>query len=301
MSAAADRDFRCGTVAIVGRPNVGKSTLLNALVGQKLSITSRKPQTTRHRVTGVLTRPGAQYVFVDTPGFQSLHGGPLNRALNRAVRAVLDEVDAVLFVVEAGRLEDADRTVLRLLSERVPAVLVANKSDRIGGPERMLPFLRTAAAAFDFAAVVPVSAARGRNLGELLKVLAPLLPVQPPLFDEETLTDRSERFLAAEIVREKLFRLLGDEVPYGAAVTIDQFVEEGRLRRIHAAVVVDKENHKAIVVGKGGEKLKAIASAARRDMEKLFGGKVFLEVWVKVRGGWTEDAAALRRFGIEHV
>ena len=301
MSAVADPEYRCGTVAIVGRPNVGKSTLLNALVGQKVSITSRKPQTTRHRVTGVLTRPGAQYVFVDTPGFQSLHGGPLNRALNRAVRAVLEEVDAVLFVVEAGRLEDADRTVLRLLPQRVPVVLVANKSDRIGGPERMLPFLRTAAAAFDFAAVVPVSASRGRNLGELLKVLAPLLPVQPPLFDEETLTDRSERFLAAEIVREKLFRLLGDEVPYGAAVTIDQFLEEGRLRRIHAAVVVDKENHKAIVVGKGGEKLKAIASAARRDMEKLFGGKVFLEVWVKVRGGWTEDAAALRRFGIEHA
>jgi len=301
MSAVADPEYRCGTVAIVGRPNVGKSTLLNALVGQKVSITSRKPQTTRHRVTGVLTRPGAQYVFVDTPGFQSLHGGPLNRALNRAVRAVLEEVDAVLFVVEAGRLDDADRTVLRLLSQRVPVVLVANKSDRSGGPERMLPFLRTAAAAFDFAAVVPVSAARGRNLGELLKVLAPLLPVQPPLFDEETLTDRSERFLAAEIVREKLFRLLGDEVPYGAAVTIDQFLEEGRLRRIHAAVVVDKENHKAIVVGKGGEKLKAIASAARRDMEKLFGGKVFLEVWVKVRGGWTEDAAALRRFGIEHA
>ena len=301
MSAVADPEYRCGTVAIVGRPNVGKSTLLNALVGQKVSITSRKPQTTRHRVTGVLTRAGAQYVFVDTPGFQSLHGGPLNRALNRAVRVVLEEVDAVLFVVEAGRLEDADRTVLRLLPQRVPVVLVANKSDRSGGPERMLPFLRTAAAAFDFAAVVPVSAARGRNLGELLKVLAPLLPVQPPLFDEETLTDRSERFLAAEIVREKLFRLLGDEVPYGAAVTIDQFLEEDRLRRIHAAVVVDKENHKAIVVGKGGEKLKAIASAARRDMEKLFGGKVFLEVWVKVRGGWTEDAATLRRFGIEHA
>ncbi len=301
MSATTEQDFRCGTAAIVGRPNVGKSTLLNALVGQKLTITSGKPQTTRHRIRGVLTRPGAQFVFVDTPGFQTLHGGPLNRALNRAVRAALEEVDAVLFVVEAGRLEDDDRAVLRLLPQRVPVILVANKSDRIGGPERMLPFLRTAAAAFDFAAVVPVSAARGRNLGELLKALAPLLPVQSPLFDEETLTDRSERFLAAEIVREKLFRLLGDEVPYGAAVTIDQFLEEGRLRRIHAAVVVDRENHKSIVIGKGGEKLKAIASAARRDMEKLFGGKVFLEVWVKVRGGWTENAATLRRLGIEHV
>lgn len=297
----AQAGHRCGTVAIVGRPNVGKSTLLNALVGQKLSITSAKPQTTRHRVTGVLTRPGAQFVFVDTPGFQTQHGGPLNRALNRAVRATLEEVDAVLFVVEAGRFEEADRAVLHLLPQRVPVVLVANKGDRIEGPERMLPFLRSAGEAFAFAAVVPVSAARGRNLGELLKVLAPLLPEQPPLFDAETLTDRSERFLAAELVREKLFRLLGEEVPYGAAVTIDQFREEPRLRRIHASIVVDKENHKAIVIGKGGTKLKAIASAARRDMEKLLGAKVFLEVWVKVRGGWTEDAASLRRLGIEHV
>jgi GTP-binding protein Era len=301
MSRAARDSHRCGTIAIVGRPNVGKSTLLNALVGQKLSITSSKPQTTRHRVTGVLTRPGAQYVFVDTPGFQTQHGGPLNRALNRAVRTALAEVDAVLFVVEAGRLDEADRAVLRLLPERVPVVLVANKSDRVGGPEHMLPFLELAGAAFAFAAVVPVSASRGRNLGELLKVLAPLLPEQAPMFDAETLTDRSERFLAAELVREKLFRLLGEEVPYGAAVTIDQFREEGRLRRIHASIVVEKDNHKAIIVGKGGAKLKAIASAARRDMETLFGGKVFLEVWVKVRGGWTENAASLRQLGIEHV
>ena len=301
MNAAPREGHRCGTVAIVGRPNVGKSTLLNALVGQKISITSSKPQTTRHRVAGVLTRPGAQYVFVDTPGFQTLHGGPLNRALNRAVRAALEEVDAVLCVVEAGRLDEPDRAVLRLLPERVPVVLVANKSDRVGGPERMLPFLKSVAGVFAFAAVVPVSATRGRNLGELLKALTPLLPEQPPLFDEDTLTDRSERFLAAELVREKLFRLLGEEVPYGAAVTIDQFRDEGRLRRIHASIVVDRENHKAIVIGKGGTKLKAIASAARCDMEKLLGGKVFLEVWVKVRGGWTEDATSLRRLGIEHV
>jgi GTP-binding protein Era len=301
MSATAPPGFRCGTVAIVGRPNVGKSTLLNALVGQKLSITSSKPQTTRHRVTGVLSRPAAQFVFVDTPGFQTLHGGALNRALNRAVRAALEGVDAVLFVVEAGRLEDADRAVLHLLPKRVPVVLVANKSDRIGGAERMLPFLKSAGEAFEFAAIVPVSAARGRNLGELLKALAPLLPEQPPLFDADTLTDRSERFLAAELVREKLFRLLGEEVPYGAAVTIDQFREEGRLRRVHASIVVSKENHRSIVVGKGGAKLKAIASAARRDMENLFGGKVFLDVWVKVRGGWTDDAASLRRLGIEHA
>jgi GTP-binding protein Era len=301
MSAAPAHAHRCGTVAIIGRPNVGKSTLLNALVGQKVSITSDKPQTTRHRVTGVLTRPHVQFVFVDTPGFQTRHGGALNRALNRAVRAALSEVDAVLLVVEAGRLEEGDRTVLRLLPRAVPMVLVVNKSDRIDGPERMLPFLQAAGAMAPFAAVVPVSAARGRNLGDLLKALAPLLPEQPPLFDADALTDRSERFLASEIVREKLFRLLGEEIPYGAAVTVDRFTEEARLRRIHVSVVVDRENHKAIVVGKGGAKLKAIASAARRDMEKLFGGKVFLEVWVKVRSGWTEDAASLRRLGLDHV
>jgi GTP-binding protein Era len=301
MSAAPAHAHGCGTVAIIGRPNVGKSTLLNALVGQKVSITSDKPQTTRHRVTGVLTRPHVQFVFVDTPGFQTRHGGALNRALNRAVRAALSEVDAVLLVVEAGRLEEGDRTVLRLLPRAVPTVLVVNKSDRIDGPERMLPFLQAAGAMAPFAAVVPVSAARGRNLGDLLKALAPLLPEQPPLFDADALTDRSERFLASEIVREKLFRLLGEEIPYGAAVTVDRFTEEARLRRIHVSVVVDRENHKAIVVGKGGAKLKAIASAARRDMEKLFGGKVFLEVWVKVRSGWTEDAASLRRLGLDHV
>lgn len=301
MSVPARAGERCGTIAIVGRPNVGKSTLLNALVGQKLSITSAKPQTTRHRVTGVLTRPEAQYIFVDTPGFQTKHGGPLNRALNRAVRAALEEVDVVLFVVEAGRLEEADRAVLGLLPKRVPVVLVANKSDRVGGPEQMLPFLAAAGAAFAFVAVVPVSAAKGRNLPELLKVIAPLLPEQAPIFGPDTLTDRNERFLAAELVREKLFRLLGEEVPYGAAVTIEQFREEGRLRHVHASIVVEKENHKAIVVGKGGQKLKSIATAARRDMEKLFGGKVFLEVWVKVRGGWTESAASMRQLGIEHV
>ena len=297
MSAAL---YRCGTVAIVGRPNVGKSTLLNALVGQKLSITSSKPQTTRYRVTGVLTRPEVQYVFVDTPGFQTQHAGALNRVMNRSVRTALTGVDVVLLVIEAGRIEEADRAVIRLLPQEVPVVLAVNKADRLGQPERMLPFLRTAAGAFDFAAIVPVSASKGRRLGELLATLAPLLPEQPPLFEADTLTDRSERFLAAELVREKLFRLLGEEVPYGSTVTIESFQEEGRLRRIHAAIVVAKDNHKAIVIGKGGEKLKAIATAARRDMEKLFGGKVFLELWVKVRRGWNEDEGALRRLGIDH-
>jgi GTP-binding protein Era len=280
---------------------VGKSTLLNALVGQKVSITSSKPQTTRHRISGILTRPGVQYVFVDTPGFQTRHRGALNRLLNRAVRQALAEVDVVLFVVEAGRFDAEDRALVGLLPEKTPVFLVANKSDRRPRRDEMLPFLARAAREFAFAEVVPVSATKARNLGELLKTLARYLPEQPALFDEDALTDRSERFIAAELVREKLFRLLGEELPYGCAVTIDRFEEEGRLRRVHAAIVVDKENHKAIVIGKGGEKLKAIGTAARRDMEQLFGGKVFLEVWVKVRRGWTEDAVALRRLGYEHV
>jgi GTP-binding protein Era len=293
--------FRCGTVAIVGRPNVGKSTLLNALVGHKVSITSSKPQTTRHRISGVLTRPGVQYVFVDTPGFQTRHGGTLNRLLNRSVRTALQGVDVVLFVIEAGRFDDEDRAVAALLPAGVPVFLVANKRDRLPDPARMLPFLERLSKERGFAEVVPVSASKGRNLGDLLKTLVSYLPEQPPMFDDDALTDRNERFLAAELVREKLFRLLGEELPYGCAVSIDRFEEAGSLRRIHAAIVVDKDNHKAIVIGKGGAKLKAIATAARRDMEKLFGGKVFLEVWVKVRRDWTRDGAALRRLGFEHA
>ena len=292
--------FRCGTVGIIGRPNVGKSTLLNALVGQKVSITSSKPQTTRHRISGILTRPGVQYVFVDTPGFQTRHGGGLNRLLNRTVRQALETVDVVLVVVEANRLTEEDQALIRLLPRPVPVFLVVNKIDRHPRPGALLPFLERASREFPFAEIVPVSATKERNLGELLKTVTRYLPAQPAMFDADALTDRTERFAAAELVREKLFRLLGDELPYGCAVTIDRFEEDGRLRRIHATVVVEKANHKAIVIGKDGAKLKAIASAARRDMEKLFGGKVFLEVWVKTRRGWTEDAAALRRLGFGH-
>jgi GTPase len=301
MTTHQSAGIRCGTIAIVGRPNVGKSTLLNALIGHKVSITSARPQTTRHRIAGVLTQSGVQYVFVDTPGFQTRHGGTLNRLLNRAVRTSLADVDAVLFVVEAGRYGDDDRAVAALLPQDTPAILVANKSDRLPGPERMLPFLERVSKAHAFAEIVPVSASKGRNLGALLKAITPHLPEQPAMFDADALTDRSERFLAAELVREKLFRLLGEELPYGCAVSIDRFAEEGRLRRIYASIVVEKDNHKAMVIGKDGAKLKAVASAARRDMEKLFGGKVFLEVWVKVRPDWTRDGAALRRLGYEHA
>jgi GTP-binding protein Era len=291
--------FRCGVVAIVGRPNVGKSTLLNALVGQKISITSRRPQTTRHRVLGVRTDNAAQLVFVDTPGFQTRHGGALNRTLNRNVRQALGEVDAVLMVVEAGHFDEDDAAVLKLLPAGVPVLLAVNKSDRLTDPARMLPFLQRVGAEREFAAIVPVSAQRRRNVGELARAVAALLPEQPPMYEPDTLTDRSERFLAAEMVREKLFRLLGDEVPYGSAVIIEKFAEEGRLRRIHAAIVVERDGHKAIVIGKGGEKLKEIATGARKDMETLFGGKVFLEVWVKVRERWTDDDTLVRRFGYD--
>jgi GTP-binding protein Era len=291
--------FRCGLVAIVGRPNVGKSTLLNRLVGHKVSITSAKPQTTRHRIVGILTTAAAQIVFVDTPGFQTRQGGALNRALNRTVRSSLEGVDLVLFVAEAGRLGAEDRAVLDLVPKVVPTILVVNKTDTLTDPARMLPFLQRVAREHDFAEVVPVSARTGRHLPELVRTIAAYLPQQAALYGEDEITDRSERFLAAELVREKLFRSVGEEVPYGATVVIDRFEHEGRLRRIYASIVVEKAGQKAIVIGHGGEKLKAIASAARRDMEALFGGKVFLEVWVRVRKGWSESAVELRRLGYE--
>lgn len=294
-----NEEFRCGTIAIVGRPNVGKSTLLNALVGQKLAITSRKPQTTRHRLLGIHTTEDAQYIFVDTPGFQTEHGGSLNRMLNKNVQLALHDVDAVMWVVEAGTLNAQDRKVAELLPEGVPAVLVVNKIDRLDDRGQLLEFLQQCGEVFDRGEIVPVSAKLARNIAELLAVLRKHLPTQPAIYPEDELTDRNERFLAAELIREKLFRLLGEEVPYGSAVVIDQFQEEGRLRRIHASIVVDRAGHKAIVIGKGGAKLKEIATAARIDMERLFGGKVFLEIWVKVRGGWSEDESLLRSFGYD--
>jgi len=292
---------RSGTVAIVGRPNVGKSTLFNRMIGQKVSITSAKPQTTRHRIAGILTEGHAQAVFVDTPGFQVQQGGALNRVLNRTVVHALEGVDLVLVVIEAGRFDAEDRRVLALLPKAVPAILVVNKSDKLADKQRMIPFLQAAAKEHDFAEIVPVSARTGRNVRELVQVLTARLPEQPALFPGDDLTDRSERFLAAELVREKLFRSVGDEVPYGSTVVIDKFEQEGRLRRIHASIVVEKPGHKAIVIGRAGEKLKSIASAARLDMEKLFGGKVFLEVWVKVKKGWSDNEAQIRQMGYERA
>ncbi len=291
--------FRTGYVAIVGRPNVGKSTLLNRLIGQKISIVSSKAQTTRHRVTGILTNDDAQFVFVDTPGFQTQHRNALNRSMNRTVSQVLSDVDLVFFVIEAGRFNEDDRKVLEVIPAAARVVLVLNKVDQLNDKTRLLPFIDRVRGLRDFVEIVPLSAERGANVDTLVKVATPLLPEGTPMYAEDEVTDRSERFLAAEFLREKLFRLLGDELPYGIAVEIEKFETEGALRRIHAAVIVDKPGHKGIVIGKGGEKLKRISSEARVELEKLFDGKVFLEVWVKVKSGWADDERALKSLGYE--
>ena len=301
MRAVADvrnvAGFRCGYAAIVGRPNVGKSTLLNRLVGQKVSITSRKAQTTRHRVTGIVTTADAQVIFVDTPGFQTKHRSRLNDRMNRAVTQCLADVDATVLVIEAGHTTDADRAVIRLLPAGARAVVALNKIDRQKDRDALLPQIAELAALFPFSAIVPVSAEKERALDALLAEVRALLPVAAAVFDEDAITDRDERFLAAEFVREKIFRLLGEEVPYATTVAIDRFEHEGAMRRIHATIYVDRENQRAILLGAGGTKMKEIASAARIDMERLFGGQVFLEVWVRVTRGWAEDEALLTRFG----
>jgi len=292
-------DFRSGYVAIVGRPNVGKSTLLNHLIGQKISITSRKAQTTRHRITGIRTDEDAQYLFVDTPGFQLQHQNALNRGMNRTVTQSLSDVDAVLFVIEALRFDSRDEEVLALLPKDRPVLLVVNKVDRLDDKNRLLPFIEQLAPRFPFTAIVPVSAQRGSQLDALLQALRECLPENQPIYGEDEITDRSERFLAAEILREKVFRLSGDEIPYSISVEIEKFESEGKMRRIYAAIIVDKETQKPILIGKKGAKLKEISTQARYDMEKLFDSKVYLEVWVKVKSGWADDERALKSLGYE--
>ena len=290
-------DFRCGYVAIAGRPNVGKSTLLNRLVGQRVSITSKKAQTTRHRVTGIVTTDDAQFVFVDTPGFQTKHHSRLNDRMNRAVTQCLSDVESTVVVIEAGRTTGADRAVIRLLPQGSPALVALNKIDQLDDRDALLPQMAELAALFPFAAIVPISAEKDRGLDALLKEIRALLPKSDPIFGKDEITDRDERFLAAEFIREKIFRLLGEEVPYAATVTIDRFEHRGALRRIYATIHVDRESQRAILIGEGGGRMKEIASAARTDMERLFGGQVFLEVWVRVTRGWADDEAKLKRFG----
>ena len=299
---------RCGLVAIVGRPNVGKSTLLNALVGQKVSITSDKAQTTRHRITGIRTLGPTQFVFVDTPGFQTRHGQALNRTLNRTVQATLADVDAVLFVCEAGRFSLADAQVLALLQGEglagKPVLLVANKLDALARRQDVLPWLKGMQERHAFAEFVPMSARRPGDIERLLEIVAKHLPEQEWLYEEDALTDRSERFMAGEMIREKLFRLTGDELPYTSTVVVEQFEEEDpdadpRRVRITATIVVERDAHKAMVIGEGGERIKRIGSEARQELERLWGARVFLELWVKVRSGWADDEAHLRSYGYE--
>ena len=296
---ATEAPQRCGLVAIVGRPNVGKSTLLNALVGQKVSITSDKAQTTRHRITGIRTVEESQFVFVDTPGFQTLHNAPLNRTLNRTVQGVLSDVDVVLFVVEAGRFGLDDAKVLALMTEGKPVFLIANKLDAVHRRAELAPWLKGMQERHNFAEFVPLSARRDADVQRLIGIVKPYLPEQPWFYEIDALTDRSDRFLASEIIREKLFRLTGDELPYTSTVVIDKFEEEGNLRRISASIVVERDAHKGMIIGSGGERLKRIGSEARQELEKLMDAKVFIELWVKVRSGWADDEAHLRSYGYE--
>jgi GTP-binding protein Era len=294
---------RCGLIAIVGRPNVGKSTLLNALVGQKISITSAKAQTTRHRITGIRTVGDTQFVFVDTPGFQTRHGAALNRTLNRTVQGVLTDVDVVLFVVEAGRFGLDDAKVLALIQGEAmqgkPVFLIANKLDAVQRRAELAPWLKGMQDRHAFAEFVPLSAKKAADVERLLGIVRPYLPEQGWFYEEDALTDRSDRFLASEIIREKLFRLTGDELPYTSTVVIDKFEEEGQLRRIAASIVVERDAHKGMIIGAGGERLKRIGSEARQELETLMGAKVFLELFVKVRSGWAADEDHLRSYGYE--
>jgi len=295
--------FRCGTVALAGRPNTGKSSLLNKMVGHKLAIVSPKAQTTRHSVNGILTTAGCQYVFVDLPGYQTKHLNVLNRSLNRQATEGARDCDVVVFVVEATRFGAADREVLARIPPGQCVVAAVNKVDLVKQQLELLPFLERLQKERDFAAIVPVSARSGRNLPELLRVLAGLLPEGPAAWPAEQLTDRDERFFAAEILREKLFLLLGEELPYRCDVSLESFKDEppkGRgkgLRRIEATIWIERESQKPIVIGAGGELLKRVSTAARTDMERLFGGKVYLGVWVKVKRDWTGDERLLRQLG----
>ena len=291
--------FRTGYLAVIGRPNVGKSTLTNRLVGAKISITSKKAQTTRHRIHGILTTDDAQFIFVDTPGFQMTHKNALNRLLNRSVTSSFADVDVILLVVEAGNWGSGEAEILRMLPAATPVLLVINKIDRLADKAELLPFIAKLSALHGFAEILPVSAEKDLGIRELLLAARPYLPEGPAIFDADDITDRNERFLASEILREKLFRNLGEELPYGIAVEIEKFEQEGELRRIHAAVIVDKSGHKPIVIGRGGERLKRISTDARKEMETVFGGKVWLETWVKVKGGWADDERALKSLGYD--
>ena len=290
---------RCGTVGIAGRPNTGKSSLLNRLIGEKLSIVSAKPQTTRHLITGILTREDCQYIFVDAPGQQTRSRSVLHRALNRRATEAARDADVALFVLEVQRFGPEDRVALERIPLQQKVVAVVNKIDLVKNSSSLIPFIDRLSKVREFHAIVPVSAKTGKNMAELLQVLREALPEGPAAYPAEQLTDRDERFFAAELLREKLFAELAEELPYRCEVMIESFKEEGRLRRIEATILVERESQKLIVLGARGERLKRMASAARKDMERLFEGKIYLGVWVKVRRAWTDDVRVLRQLGYE--
>ncbi|AYD63526.1 MAG TPA: GTPase Era [Achromobacter sp.] len=295
----SDTPFRTGFVAIVGRPNVGKSTLTNALIGSKISIVSRKAQTTRHRIHGVLTREHEQFVFVDTPGFQTRHGGAMNRMMNRVVTQALADVDVVVHVVEAGKWSEGDAKLLPLLPNPERTILVVSKIDQMKNRDDLFAFVSKIMALHPFGAVVPVSATKNQQLDQLLEEIATRLPEGEAMFEEDTLTDRPMRFIAAELVREKIFRLVGDELPYGCTVVIEQWEETAKGASINACVVVERDSHKPILLGAGGMHMKRIATEARQDIAKLLDKPVHLEVYIKVRKGWSDREGALRDLGYE--
>lgn len=307
LEQAPSQAKKSGFIAIVGRPNVGKSTLMNHIIGQKVSITSRKAQTTRHRILGILTEPSlqTQFVFVDTPGFQKQYMNELNRIMNRTVTQTLGDVNVILFVIEATHFDKRDAIVLSLLPKNIPVILVLNKVDKIKEKAQLLAFIETLGektAHFPFHAIVPLSAKNSRleRLMPLLTAVQAHLPeTDVYYYEEDDITDRSEKFLAAELIREKLFRLLGDEIPYSTSVIIDHFETIRGLKRVFASILVDKDNQKAILLGKKGEKMKLIATQSRLDMENLFQSKVYLEVFVKVRSGWADDTQMLKQLGYE--
>ncbi|MET0187136.1 MAG: GTPase Era [Achromobacter sp.] len=295
----SDTPFRCGFVAIVGRPNVGKSTLLNALIGSKISIVSRKAQTTRHRIHGVLTREHEQFIFVDTPGFQTRHGGAMNRMMNRVVTQALSQVDVTVHVVEAGKWSEGDAKLLPLLPSPERTVLAISKIDQLKSKNDLFAFVSKIMALHPFGAVIPVSAVKNKQLEPLLTEIAARLPEGEAMFEEDTLTDRPMRFIAAELIREKIFRLVGDELPYGCTVVIEQWEETNKGAHIAACIVIERDSHKPILLGARGEHMKRIATEARQDMVKLLEKPVHLEVYIKVRKGWSDRESALRDLGYE--
>jgi GTP-binding protein Era len=290
----------CGYIALVGRPNVGKSTLLNQILEQKLSITSKKPQTTRHSILGIQTQEDCQYVYVDTPGIHQSQKKAMNRVMNKTAISVLRDVDVIVFIVDGTHWQDEDEYVLNLIKKTsAPCILAINKVDKIVEKEKMLPWIEAMRERHDFTAIIPISAKTGTQVDVLKTQLKPYLPEGPHLFPEDQFTDRSIKFLCSEMLREKIFRFCGQELPYSVTVDIESFKDEGTLIRIHALILVEKDSHKRMVIGDKGQKLKEMATDARIDMEKMLGKKVFLKCWCKVKSGWSDDERILKQLGYD--